>query len=71
MHFDNSKMHGGLGAGIVFTSPKGKKLMYVLQIYSAASNNVAEYEALIHGLKLVKEIGIHRILYFGDSDLVV
>jgi hypothetical protein len=35
------------------------------------SNNVAEYEALVHGLKLAKEIGIQRILCFGDSDLVV
>jgi hypothetical protein len=36
-----------------------------------ASNNVAEYEALVHGLKLAKEIGIRRILCFRDSDLVV
>jgi ribonuclease HI len=43
----------------------------MLQIHFAASNNVAEYEALVHGLKLAKEIGIQRILYFGDSDLVV
>jgi ribonuclease HI len=71
MHFDGSKMRGGLGAGIVLTSPKKDRLDYVLQIHFAASNNVAEYEALIHGLKLAKEIGIRRILCFGDSDLVV
>jgi hypothetical protein len=35
------------------------------------SNNVAKYEALVHRLKLAKEIGIRRILCFGDSDLVV
>jgi ribonuclease HI len=62
---------GGLGAGVVLTSPKGDKLQYVLQMHFRASNNVAEYEALVHGLKLAKEIGIRRILYFGDSDLVV
>jgi ribonuclease HI len=71
MNFTGSKTLGGLGAGIVFTSPKGDKLMYVLQIHFRASNNVAEYEALVHGLKLAKEIGIRRILCFGDSDLVV
>jgi ribonuclease HI len=60
-----------LGAGIVFTSPKGDKLLYVLQIHFRASNNVAEYEALVYGLKLSKEISIRRILCFGDSDLVV
>jgi ribonuclease HI len=71
MHFDGSKMRNGLEAGIVITSPKGDRLDYVLQIHFAASNNVAEYEALIHGLKLAKEIGVHRILCFGDSDLVI
>ena len=71
MHFDGSKMRTSLGAGIVLTSPKGDKLKYALQIHFAASNNVAEYEALIHGLRLAKELGIRRILCYGDSDLVV
>jgi ribonuclease HI len=71
MNFDGSKMRGGLGAGVVLISPKGDKLHYMLQIHFTASNNGAEYEALVHGLKLAKEIGIRRILYFGDSDLVV
>jgi ribonuclease HI len=71
MNFDGSKMRGGLGAGIVLTSTKGDKLLYVLQIHFNASSSVAEYEALVHGLKLAKEIGIRRILCFGDSDLMV
>jgi ribonuclease HI len=62
---------GGLGAGAVLTSPKGDKLQNVLQMHFRASNNVAEYEALVHGLKMAKQIGIRRILCFGDSDLVV
>jgi ribonuclease HI len=71
MHFDGSKLLGGLGAGVVLTSPKGDKLQYVLQMHFRASNNIAEYEALVHGLKMAKEIGIWRILCFGYSDLVV
>src|ERR1041384_1083754 len=71
MHFDGSKMKSGLGAGLVLTSPRGDQLHYVLQIHFAASNNVAEYEALVHGIKLAKEIGIRNIECFGDSDLVV
>ena len=71
MHFDGSKMRTGLGADIVLTSPKGDKLKYALQIHFSTSNNVAEYEALIHGLRLAKELGIRRILCYGDSDLVV
>jgi ribonuclease HI len=61
---------GGLGAGVILTSPKGDKLQYVLQMHFRASNNVAEYEALVHGLKMAKQIGIRRILCFGHSDLV-
>jgi ribonuclease HI len=71
MHFDASKMLDGVGAGIILTSPKGDKLQYVLQMHFRVSNNVAEYEALVHGLKMAKVIGIWRILCFGDSDLVV
>ncbi|KAK1616594.1 hypothetical protein QYE76_022111 [Lolium multiflorum] len=40
-------------------------------IHFRASNNVAEYEALVHRLKVAKEIGVHRIICYGDSDLVV
>ena len=60
-----------MGAGIVLSSPKGDRLRYALQIHFAASNNVAEYEALVHGLRLAKELGIWHILCYGDSDLVV
>src|SRR3954467_387930 len=71
MHFDGSKTKMGLGARIVLTSPKRDHLKYVLQIHFAASNNVSEYEALVHGIKVAKEIGIKRIMCFGDSDLVI
>src|SRR3954467_12246479 len=66
MHFDGSKCLDGLGAGVVITSPKKDKLEYMLQIHFAASNNVAEYESLVHGLKMAKEIGIRRNQCFGD-----
>jgi ribonuclease HI len=32
---------------------------------------VAEYEALVHGLKVSKDIGIRQIMCFGDLDLVI
>jgi ribonuclease HI len=55
---------------VVLTSPQGNKLNCVLQIHFATTNNVAEYEALLHGLRIAKEIGISRIMCYGDSDLV-
>jgi ribonuclease HI len=46
-------------------------LKYVLQILWAISNNEAEYEALLHGLRLAISLGIKRLLVYGDSLLVV
>jgi ribonuclease HI len=43
----------------------------VLQIHFRASNNVAEYEALVDRLKVTKEVGVRQIICYGDSDLVV
>jgi hypothetical protein len=50
MYFDGSLKLGGAGVGVLFISPDGKQLKYVLQILWQATNNKAEYEALIHGL---------------------
>jgi hypothetical protein len=46
-------------------------LKYVLQILWAVSNNEAEYEALLHELRLAISLGIKRLLMYGDSLLVV
>ena len=70
MHFDGSKMKKGLGAGVVLKSPKGDTLSYVLQIHFNATNNVAEYEALLHGMHIAKDLGVKFLLCYGDSDLV-
>ena len=58
------------GAGVVLKSPKGDPICYVLQIHFNATNNVAEYEALLHGIHIAKDMGIKRLLCYGDSDLV-
>src|SRR4051812_10090206 len=70
MHFDGSKLLNGSGAGVLLQSPTRDKLRYVLQIHFEATNNMAEYEALIHGLPVAKDIGMKRIVCCGDSDLV-
>ena len=35
------------------------------------TNNTVEYEALILGMKVVKDLGVDEITTFGDSELVV
>jgi ribonuclease HI len=58
MYFDGSKRIQGAGAGVVLISPQGDKLKYFLRmIFSQASNNKAEYEALLHGMKMAKARG--------------
>jgi len=49
MYFDGSLMKMGSGAGLLFVSPLGVHMRYVIQIQFAASNNVAEYKALVNG----------------------
>jgi ribonuclease HI len=72
MYFDGSKRIQGAGAGVVLISPQGNKLKYVLRMsFSQASNNEAEYEALLHGMKMAKAYGATRLKIFGDSNLVV
>ena len=70
LHFDGSKARGGSGDGMVLKSPQGDKLFYVLQIHFTATNNIAEYEALLHGIRMAKNIGISRLMCYGGSDLV-
>jgi ribonuclease HI len=71
MYFDGSLKLDGGGAGVLLISPRGEQLKYVLQILWAVSNNEAEYEALLHGLRLAISRGIKRLLVYGDSLLVV
>jgi ribonuclease HI len=72
MYFNGSKRVQGAGAGVVLISPQGDKLKCVLRIsFPQASNNEAEYEALLHGMKMAKACGATRLKIFGDSNLVV
>jgi ribonuclease HI len=71
MYFDGSLKLDGSGAGVLLISPWGEQLKYVLRILWAVSNNEAEYEALLHGLRLAVSLGIKRLLVYGDSLLVV
>jgi hypothetical protein len=70
MYFDGSLKLLGAGAGVLLISPTGEQLKYVLQIFWKVSNNEAEYEALLHGLRLAASLGIKRLLVYGDSAVV-
>jgi ribonuclease HI len=61
----------GVGAGVLFISPQGDHLKYVLQIHYKVSNNGTEYEALIHGLRIAVSLGIKRLITYGDSKVII
>lgn len=52
-------------------TPKGRSLCYALKFDSRATNNKAEYEALLAGLRLAKDLGVIAIEIYCDSQLVV
>jgi hypothetical protein len=67
IYFDGSLMKTGAGAGLLFISPLEKHLRYVLRLHFSVSNNVAEYEALVNGLRIAIELGVRRLDARGDS----
>jgi ribonuclease HI len=71
MYFNDTLNLEGVGVGVLLISPQGEQLKYVLQIHYKASNNDAQYEALIHGLRIAVSLGIKRLLAFGDSKVVI
>jgi ribonuclease HI len=59
------------GAGLLFVSPLGEHVRYVIRLHFPASNNMAEYEALVNGLRITIELGVRRLDARGDSQLVI
>jgi len=71
MYFDGSLMKTGAGAGLLFVSPLGVHMRYVIRIHFTASNNIVEYEALVNRLKIAIELGVRCLDVRGDSQLVI
>ena len=71
MYFDGSVMKTGAGAGLLFISPLGEHMRYVIRLHFPASNNMAEYEALLSGLCIAIELGVKHLDVRGDSQLVI
>jgi ribonuclease HI len=69
IYVDGSKRVSG--AGVVLVSPQGDKMRYVLHMrFSNPSNNEAEYEAVLHGMRMAKAYGATRIKIHRDSNLI-
>jgi hypothetical protein len=67
LYFDGSaRQHVG-GARVIFTDPSEDQVKYMLHLEFKATNNMAEYEALIFGLSAALSLGIRQLLVKGDS----
>jgi ribonuclease HI len=51
----------GAGVGLLFISPLGEHMKYAVRLHFHTSNNMAEYEALLCGLRIAIETGIQRL----------
>ena len=71
MYFDGACSKYGKGAGIVLISPTEKVHHYAFGLEFDATNNIAEYEALLIGLEIAKDMGIKILNIKGDSDLII
>ena len=59
-------MKKGADAGLVFMLPLEVRMKYMVRLHFP-SNNVAKYEALVNGLRIVIELGVLRLDVWGDS----
>jgi ribonuclease HI len=71
MFFDGALNINGARVGVLFVTPSGDKLCYVLQIHFSTSNNATMYEAVLHGLRIAIELGVKCLMVYGDSTLVI
>ncbi|GKC95734.1 reverse transcriptase domain-containing protein [Tanacetum coccineum] len=67
---DGSSCTDGSGAGLILTNPEGMEFTYALRFRFDATNNEAEYEALIAGLRIAEQMGVKNLQANVDSRLV-
>jgi ribonuclease HI len=71
LYVDGAANSRGSGLGIVLISPGGELLEQAVRLGFSASNNEAEYEALLHGLRAAKRLGADPLTIHCDSQLIV
>ncbi|XP_026458951.1 uncharacterized protein LOC113359552 [Papaver somniferum] len=56
---------------MVFTTPIGRRIVYRLRLEFPFTNNIIEYEAVIHALRVIIALGIHNVRLTSDSQLII
>nr|GEW16422.1 retrotransposon protein, putative, Ty3-gypsy subclass [Tanacetum cinerariifolium] len=71
LFIDGASNCKGSKAGLVLISPEGTEFTYALRLNFTSTNNEAEYEALLEGLRLAERMKVQTIDVKVDSNLVV
>jgi hypothetical protein len=71
MYFDGSVCGDGSGIGILLVSPRGATYCFSIRLPAPCTNNLAKYEAVHKGMKLLLVAGAEAVEVFGDSKLVI
>ena len=71
MHVDKSSNTHGSRAGIVITTPEGDAVECAMRFDFKVTNNQAEYEALLAGLRVCIALGADELEIYSDSQVVV
>lgn len=67
VHVDGSVNKRGCGVGVVVRSPTGLKIEHAVHFNFRATNNAAEYEALLAGIRLARALWSTRVRFYTDS----
>ncbi|XP_075481099.1 uncharacterized protein LOC142521802 [Primulina tabacum] len=67
---DGAYSLSGYGVRVVIIAPPREKIKLALKIDSCVTNNEAEYEAVLAGIRAVREIGAPWIILYSDSQLI-
>ncbi|XP_069155857.1 uncharacterized protein [Solanum lycopersicum] len=71
LFFDGAVNHQGKGVGAVLVSESGQHYPMAAKLRFNCTNNMAEYEVCILGLKMVVDMNVYELLVIGDSDLLI
>ncbi|XP_074301336.1 uncharacterized protein LOC141632716 [Silene latifolia] len=71
LNVDGASNVKGAGVGLVLKSPQGDLLVQAVRCEFKATNNEAEYEALILGLQLALDLKIRHLKVYSDSQIIV
>ena len=71
LYIDGASEAQGSRAGVILIGPRKVQIRYAVKLKYNTTNNAAEYEALLTGLKLAIEVSAEHLKVYSDSQLVV